>query len=182
LPRTPDLFTDIEISDRFNKSAEWKCNAWNAKFAGKEAFTSIANTYKSGTIDRKHFKAHRILFKMYHGYDPDEVDHKDGNPLNNEIANLRSVSRLENMKNVAMQHDNTSGVTGVCWDKSRSKWSARIECNKIIYYLGRYDSFEEACEIRWAAEKHLHFHENHAKRKSAIRQLVQELRGNKIAA
>lgn len=171
--RTPDMFAGGDGSNKFCKSPEWNCNVWNKNNAGKLAFTSIANTYKSGSINKIKYKAHRILFKMYYGYDPDEIDHIDGNPLNNCISNLRDCSRLENMKNVAMQHDNTSGQTGVCFDKARMKWSARIECEKKVYYLGRFDTFEEAVNVRLQAEKELKFHENHAKRKSAIRAFLQ---------
>lgn len=155
-PRVPSDF-----EERSTHTKEHSCNAWNKKFANKEAFTSLANTYYSGTIFGISFKKHRLLFKMYYGYDPDEIDHIDHNRLNNSISNLRDVSRAENMKNVSNQKSNTSGVRGVGFDKSRNKWAARIEVDRKIYHLGRYDTFEEAVAERRAAEFEYGFHENH---------------------
>jgi hypothetical protein len=44
-----------------------------------------------------------------------EVDHIDGNRLNNHPTNLRVVSRRENSCNRRKRRDNTSGVTGIRW-------------------------------------------------------------------
>lgn len=51
---------------------------------------------------------------------------------------------------------NTSGVKGVHWDNSRSKWQARIEFQKKQYYLGRFSNKEEAVKVRKRAEERLH--------------------------
>ena len=50
---------------------------------------------------------------------------------------------------------NKSGVVGVNWDKSRGKWQAGIRFKGHKYNLGRFDSIEEAAEIRAIAEKEL---------------------------
>jgi putative component of toxin-antitoxin plasmid stabilization module len=50
---------------------------------------------------------------------------------------------------------NTSGITGVIWDGSRSKWKAQIEFKKKKYHLGRYDTIEEAAKVRRIAEDKL---------------------------
>lgn len=171
-PRTPDMFSEPEVSSFLTRSAIWKCNVWNTNWAGKEGFTSISNTYRSGSIDKKKVKAHRVLFKMYHGFEPEEVDHYDGDPLNNCISNLVPSTRRENMKNTAKQYNNTSGVSGVVWDKSRNKWSARIEADTKLYHLGRYEKFEDAVVARRAAEKKFGFSEGHGRRDSKIREIV----------
>jgi len=44
-----------------------------------------------------------------------EVDHKDGNVINNSEKNLRLVTRKNNNKNRRMRSDNTSGITGIRW-------------------------------------------------------------------
>ena len=43
---------------------------------------------------------------------------------------------------------NTSGITGVCYDKSRKKWVAEIMFRKKKYYLGRFDNIEDAITAR----------------------------------
>lgn len=47
---------------------------------------------------------------------------------------------------------NTSGRTGVSWNKIHNKWTARITKNYKVYVLGMFDSFEEACEARKEGE------------------------------
>lgn len=47
---------------------------------------------------------------------------------------------------------NTSGTTGVWFDKSRNRWCAEIMFKKTKYFLGRYKSKEEAINIRKIAE------------------------------
>lgn len=51
--------------------------------------------------------------------------------------------------------NNTSGVKGVHWDKSRQKWVAQIEFKGKHYYLGRYSKKEDAISIRKLAEEKL---------------------------
>src|ERR1700685_1864374 len=51
-----------------------------------------------------------------------EVDHRDGNGLNNQRHNLRIATHGQNMCNRSMQKNNISGVRGVCWHKDAGKW------------------------------------------------------------
>jgi hypothetical protein len=44
-----------------------------------------------------------------------EIDHIDGNRLNNHISNLRLVDRKLNNRNRKKRSDNTSGITGIRW-------------------------------------------------------------------
>lgn len=52
--------------------------------------------------------------------------------------------------------ENTSGRTGVGWDKSRGLWEAAIGYEGRKIYLGRFTDFEEACEAREKAELELY--------------------------
>lgn len=52
-----------------------------------------------------------------------------------------------------MLKNNTSGIRGVSWDKSKSKWVAQITFKGKNYYLGRYSTIEEAAKIRKIAEQ-----------------------------
>lgn len=52
--------------------------------------------------------------------------------------------------------NNTSGIKGVGWDKSRRKWTANITFKGTVYYLGRFDNKEMAVEARLEAEKNLY--------------------------
>lgn len=57
--------------------------------------------------------------------------------------------------NPRIRATNTSGVTGVYYDKSRGKWVAEIMFRKQKYYLGRYDKKEDAIAVRKEAEKRI---------------------------
>ena len=109
---------------------------------------------KSGTVNKqgyvqikifnKRYYAHRLIFFMFNGYFPQEIDHIDGNKSNNCIENLRSVTREQNIQNTKLRKDNTSGIKGVCWDKRSNKWKVQIAVNKKNHFLGHFDSIDLA--------------------------------------
>ena len=80
-------------------------------------------------------------------------DHINRNPLDNRKSNLRPCSKLENAKNRSKQHNNTSGVTGVNYNKQKGKWIARIRIDKKETCVYSGDSFEDAVVARLKAEK-----------------------------
>lgn len=59
------------------------------------------------------------------------------------------------LKNKKLIKSNTSGVRGVYWNKSAKKWRAGITFKKKAYFLGLYDTIEEAKQARENAEKEL---------------------------
>ena len=79
------------------------------------------------------------------------VDHINHNKKDNRKCNLRNCMQQQNTMNNNISKNNTSGVTGVRWDKYRNKWCAQINYNKNIF-LGRFNTFEEAVEARKNAE------------------------------
>jgi len=102
---------------------------------------------------------HRIIWKMWYGQDPEIIDHINGIGTDNRIENLRSVTMLENARNMALHSRNKTGVSGVV--EENGKWRARLG-NKE---LGRFKTFEEAVEIRKEAEKEAGYHVNHGTRR-----------------
>jgi hypothetical protein len=86
---------------------------------------------------------HRLLLNA-----PDnlEVDHIDGNRLNNQKSNLRLANSSQNKCNRGARKDNTSGYKGVSWHKQRNKWTARIKSLTIYKHLGLFDSKEDAAK------------------------------------
>lgn len=67
-----------------------------------------------------------------------------------EGTSLASINRKKPIKS------NTSGVTGVTWDKSKEKWMAQIVFKGKTYNLGRYLNKEDAVKARKEAEEKLH--------------------------
>lgn len=73
------------------------------------------------------------------------VDHLNGNTFDNRKANLRVVTQNENSKNqTKMNKNNKSGVTGVCWDRKKEKWRAKVGYNGKHIFLGLYEKLEDA--------------------------------------
>jgi hypothetical protein len=121
--------------------------------------------YRYIRIFRARYAAHRLAFLYMTGSMPAaNVDHIDGNGLNNSFANLRLVTQHENLKNQRLRKDNTSGVCGVTWDASAQKWHAQIGVSGKSRSLGRFADFEQAVRARADAASQLGFHQNHGRR------------------
>ena len=87
--------------------------------------------------------------------DPREVDHIDGDGLNNQRHNLRIVTHAQNHQNrQGATATNRSGIRGVTWDKSRDRWLARGYLNGRQYQVGRFATLEDAerAVIAWRRE------------------------------
>lgn len=65
--------------------------------------------------ERKLVLVHRIIWELFNGPIPDGmvIDHIDRDKLNNDITNLRMVTRTTNHQNMPKRCDNSSGKTGV---------------------------------------------------------------------
>jgi len=79
------------------------------------------------------------------------IDHIDGNPRNNALANLRICTRQQNIFNQKISKANTSGYTGV-WIKN-GKYSANTGYNKQKIRLGIFDDITIAAIVRNEAAK-----------------------------
>lgn len=134
---------------------------WNKRFAGQPAMATRNTHGFCGYILGKCYGAHRVAWVYVHGAQPKHIDHIDGDPENNCIANLRSVNHATNLKNQKMRSTNSSGVMGV--DMSKGRWRARIKVDGRELHIGRFDSFADAAFARAQAERLHGFHENHGR-------------------
>ena len=113
--------------------------------------------YRQVRLFGQFYKTHRIIWLMKAGEFPDHyIDHIDGNGLNNKWSNLRGATPSQNMMNQRKRADNTSGVKGVSFDKTRNKWYAYINANGKRKMLGRHDIKEDAIAARMIAELAAH--------------------------
>lgn len=85
-----------------------------------------------------------------------DIDHRDGNGLNNQRRNLRVTTRSQNMMNKGKPSNNTSGFKGVSLHKQKSKWQAEIVVNGKRIYLGIYSTPEIASKSYIKACKKYH--------------------------
>jgi len=144
------------------------CKAWNGRYAGTEAGTSDSVNfnvrYRHVKVFGVSYRLHRLIWIHVNGSFCDEqIDHIDGDTLNNRIENLRCVSAVENGRNAKRQRNNTSGTCGVFWEKSRSKWRATIMVLGKHVHLGAFNDRGDAVHARRVAEKEYCFHDNHGR-------------------
>lgn len=86
----------------------------------------------------KNYMAHRLIFMFHHGYFPKEVDHIDGNKMNNRIENLRPATHAENLKNQKLRYDNKTGVKNVAWVNREQKWRVKVTVNGKEKHIGYF--------------------------------------------
>ena len=87
----------------------------------------------------------------------------DQDPLNNRWSNLRAVPHSENMRNVSLRKDNTSGVCGVSMNRRSGKWFAQLGVDGKVLNLGTFVHLDDAVMARKKAERQKGFHVNHGK-------------------
>lgn len=85
-----------------------------------------------------------------------EVDHINGDTLDNRRENLRFASRAQNVYNTKAQYNSSSLHKGVSYSKIRKKWVAQITLNGNHYFLGRYNTELEASKAYNEKAKELH--------------------------
>ena len=100
--------------------------------------------YSNGEMSNK--RIHRLVAEAFilNLTDLPCVDHKDRNSLNNHISNLRWCSKRQNDQNRSKQKNTTSVYKGVCFNKSKKKWTAQIKHNGRSIHLGCYTDESEA--------------------------------------
>jgi hypothetical protein len=123
---------------------------------GKIAGSINTKGYCIICVDYKLYKAHRLVFLYHHGYLSKQIDHIDGNKLNNDITNLRAANNSVNMMNRGVMRNNTSGCKGVFWDKEFSKWRVAIGVNKKLKSFGRFVDKELADLVAVMAREKYH--------------------------
>lgn len=73
-----------------------------------------------------------------------QVDHRNGDKLDNRKANLRICTSAENTRNQNVSKANSSGFKGVYWSRNAKKFAAQIQFNGRLKYLGLFQTALEA--------------------------------------
>lgn len=118
--------------------------------------SDLGRGYKQVKILRQRYLVHRLIFACVYGFQPDSVDHIDGNTLNNDPSNLRGANKSQNMTNRALQVNCKSGFTGVDFMAANSVYRAQIHKNGKKIYLGTFKSIDDAIAARRTAEERFH--------------------------
>lgn len=142
VPLTKGYFTVIDEADREILTVKLQVVIYKTSgpYASKTMMTSNGH---------KPVKLHRIIMERVLGRPllaTEQVDHIDGNGLNNCRSNLRLSTKATNAANAKRRSDNNSGYKGVCWSKPSQRWRAYIRPMGKQIHLGLFDTPEEAHE------------------------------------
>ena len=163
-----------EVAKLFTYDREAGVLYWKERTRGTIRHKYVAGSSKGakGSDGYSHVRfmgkihpTHRIIMMLCFGHIPEnaEIDHVNHVRDDNRLCNLRFVTGSENSKNKSVSSRSTTGVTGVCFNKSRNKFEAHIGVNRQVHYLGLYDTLEEAAAARAEANLKFNFHNNHGK-------------------
>ncbi len=111
------------------------------------------NGYRLIHVNNKNYNASRLAFLYMTGHFPtNEADHESGVRDDDRWENLRDATRSVNCRNNLIRKDNSSGITGVHWNKSAKKWRARLRINNRPLHLGSFTDKYDAVVARREAE------------------------------
>lgn len=153
--RLKELFDyqDGQLIRRTNRASNGNGNRWKA---GTILGFSLNGGYVGASVDFKKYKLHRLIWLWHKGNLPTlDLDHKDGDPSNNRIENLREVTPSQNMQNIRKPRaTNKSGFQGVY--KVNNRYRTSITTNGKVKNIGYFDTPEEAHAAYVAEKRKLH--------------------------
>lgn len=153
---TVDLLKHLFDYDKETGNLIWKIKPAARVKVGDVAGSIASDSYIRICINRKFYRAHRLVFLMHKGYLPKTLDHINGDRVDNRIENLRPVTASQNQHNRKTNANNTSGYKGVSWHKGAKKWVTKIKLEGKPIYLGLFDNLEEAAEVVRKTREELH--------------------------
>jgi hypothetical protein len=140
------VFTRVSSPSRCVKSGD---------IAGYGSTSGYRRMYTNG----RHYPLHQLAWLYMYGSMPEGfIDHINRVRQDNRIVNLRVVTPKQNCENAGKKASNKSGHKGVSWRKREGKWCAQIMHNWKKYWLGAFDTVQEAKEAYKNAAARLHTH------------------------
>lgn len=85
-----------------------------------------------------------LMHRFIKGENHKEIDHRDGDGINNTRGNLRPCTHLNNTRNCKLNKSNVSGFKGASFHNRTGKWRAYITVNRSQNHLGLFDSLKDA--------------------------------------
>lgn len=116
---------------------------WKLQQSADRLISYAAIRLKRGSPHRTTLM-HRVITGVADGL---QIDHIDGDGLNNRRENLREVTHAQNMQNRKPPKHGKSPYRGVQVGNKPGKWRARVRVNGVTHRLGTFDDELEAARV-----------------------------------
>lgn len=155
-PLTVERIREMLSYDPATGVLTWKVRLSNRVRIGDVAGGLDKRGYTVIGIGGNQHKAHRLAFAIMTGRLPeDHIDHVNGKPSDNRFVNLREVNERVNQENKRLaRRDSSTGLLGVV--PKRGRYAAYIGTRGKNFYLGTYDTPEQAQARYIEAKRELH--------------------------
>lgn len=149
---TQDILKAAFNFDAIQRILIWKYREdsspqWNGRYEGTIAgcVPTYDSRYRVINFLGKTHLAHHLIWIYLYGYKPIELDHKDGDGLNNRPWNLREATSSQNKAN--------RNIVAKGYHRHGRGYKARIKVDEQMIYLGIFDTEEEAHAVYIQASK-----------------------------
>mgnify|MGYP001180977569 CR=1 FL=1 len=141
---TRGLYALVDDDD-FEELNKWKWHARKGRYTWYASRKIMQKNSDGKWVHKKLIHMHRVVNKT-----PNSLftDHINGNGLDNRKSNLRSATNSQNLLNSRVRVDNSSGVRGISWHKTRKKWRVYISDGGRHRHIGLFSTLDEAIEAR----------------------------------
>lgn len=155
----------IEHSDHYIMMMQFK-DLWYAVYIDKDDYYKVSQRHwrashkkrKIYVVSGSKAKGNTVYLHNYlmnYDYLPGyEVDHIDGNSLNNRKSNLRIVPRQANIDNTRVRCDNKIGIRGVSFSSKEKRYIVDFVYHKVRFYFHHWKDINSAVYCRKYAEEH----------------------------
>lgn len=159
----------------------WVVDRSPAVRAGSVAGCINKDGYVIVRIDGRGYAAHRLAWLYtYSTWPTCEIDHRNGVRSCNRLENLRECSKPQNHQNRGLSAANTSGYTGVFFNKAEKRWAAKITKDGRKFSLGTYATAEQASVAYQTAKAHLHQFQPHVRGSNLASDEIAKLAGTPV--
>lgn len=120
---------------------------------------TIRNSRFPYAVTSNGLKLHRLLMGERDGY---EVDHRNGDTLDNRRANLRWATRQQNLANLGPKRNCRSRYKGVSWSTVAKMWQVQVAAKGVGYFRDEVDAaraYDTAALEKWGEFARLNFPE-----------------------
>lgn len=154
VPLTKGLVAVVDDEDAEIASSKW----YSLRDGGRNGSSQFIYAVRVVKNPKKSMQSmHRLVaFRAGMQVDGKEVDHINGDRLDNRRLNLRVTTRSENMRNQRTRCNSVSGFKGVCWHRVTGKWSAGIRHLGKRIHIGLFDDVHVAADAYDRAAARIH--------------------------